>query len=143
KDEILNATISGAQNADQYRLASAYFILFIVGLLTAGLTAFYTFRAYFMTFWGEERIPEEAGHHAHESPRVMTVPLILLAIGAVAIGLVVGPLTHKFGHLLSHLPPLEPEAEDAENMLLMIISSLVALSGIAVAWLKYVAQPDL
>ena len=50
--------------------AAIYLVLFIVGLVTAGLTAFYTFRAYFLTFWGEERIPPEAGHHAHESPPV-------------------------------------------------------------------------
>ena len=42
---------------------------------TALLTAFYTFRAYFMTFWGEERFPEEAGHHPHEAPPVMAWPL--------------------------------------------------------------------
>src|SRR5207245_3863983 len=64
KDEILSAAMSASQNAEHYRAAFAYLILFIVGLFTAGLTAFYTFRAYFMTFWGEEPIPEEAGHHA-------------------------------------------------------------------------------
>ena len=60
------------------------------GLFTAGLTAFYTFRAYFLTFWGEEKIPHEAGHHAHESPAVMTVPLLVLSLFAVGVGLVVG-----------------------------------------------------
>ncbi len=49
---------------------------------TAFLTAFYTFRAFFMTFYGEE-IPPQAGHHAHESPPPMTVPLMMLAVAAL------------------------------------------------------------
>ena len=62
--------------------------LFWMALVTAGLTAFYTFRAVFMTFTGPLRVPEEAGHHAHESPQVMTVPLIILAVPATLAGLV-------------------------------------------------------
>ena len=58
---------------------STWRLLFWMSLLTAGLTAFYTFRAVFMTFTGPVRIPKEAGHHAHESPPVMTNPLIVLA----------------------------------------------------------------
>src|SRR5262249_42550736 len=54
---------------------------------------------YFLTFWGEERIPHEAGHHAHESPPVMLWPLMILAVGAVGVGLVFGP-THLFEHFL-------------------------------------------
>jgi NADH-quinone oxidoreductase subunit L len=60
--------------------------LFYAGLLAAFLTAFYTFRAFSLTFHGEERIPQEAGHHAHESPPVMTVPLVILAFCAVVVG---------------------------------------------------------
>ena len=74
KDEMLGATLAASQGGHTFSLL--YLILFIVGMLTAGLTAFYTFRAYFKTFWGPEKIPHEAGHHAHESPRVMTVPLM-------------------------------------------------------------------
>ena len=63
--------------------------------MTAALTAFYTFRAYFLTFWGPEHIPHEAGHHAHESPPIMTIPLVILAIGAVLAGIAVGnPCAH-------------------------------------------------
>jgi NADH-quinone oxidoreductase subunit L len=141
KDEILGATLGASQEAERFR--PEYLILLIAGLTTAGLTAFYTFRAYFMTFWGEEHIPEEAGHHAHESPRVMTVPLIILAIGAVAAGAIVGPLTHWLGGLLSHLPDLDPTTEHREDFLLMTISAVVALGGIGVAWVMYVAQPGL
>jgi NADH-quinone oxidoreductase subunit L len=141
KDAILAAAFSASQEAQNYLLE--YLVLLVIGVVTAGLTAFYTFRAYFLTFWGEERIPEEAGHHAHESPRVMTIPLIVLAIGAVAAGAFVGPLTHWFNHLLGHLPDLDPLVEQHENLLLLVISAIVALAGIGAAWLMYVAQPGL
>src|SRR5262249_32858613 len=65
KDDILAVTLEAAGAGA--RTSWVYLILFLSALVTAGLTAFYSFRAYFMTFWGEERVPEEAGHHAHES----------------------------------------------------------------------------
>ena len=141
KDEILGAAHAASEQAERFR--TEYAILFLAGLVTAGLTAFYTFRAYFLTFWGEERVPEEAGHHAHESPAVMTVPLVVLAVGAVALGAIVGPMTHWFGHLLGYLPDLDPRAEHHANVLLMTVSGAVALGGIAVAWWMYVLQPSL
>jgi NADH-quinone oxidoreductase subunit L len=57
-----------------------YKLLYWVAVAAAFLTAFYTGRAYFMTFWGPLRIPQEAGNHAHESPFVMTIPLSVLAL---------------------------------------------------------------
>src|SRR5207237_6332145 len=95
KDEILSVTLSASDGVfDVYKL------LFFIALFTAGLTAFYTFRAYFLTFWGEVRIPEEAGHHAHGSPPVMLVPLQVLGIGALFVGVVFGP-THIFLRFLA------------------------------------------
>ena len=67
---------------------SVYALLYYSGIFTALLTAFYTFRAYFLTFHGPERIPHEAGQHAHESPAVMTWPLAILALGALTLGAV-------------------------------------------------------
>src|SRR5256885_6579630 len=86
KDEILTVTLNASDG-----LFDVYKLLLFIALFTAGLTAFYTFRAYFLTFWGEVRIPEEAGHHAHESPPVMLVPLQVLAIGALSVGVVFVP----------------------------------------------------
>jgi NADH-quinone oxidoreductase subunit L len=60
--------------------------LYWTGLFTAMLTAFYTFRALFLTFYGEERIPQEAGHHAHESGPTMWVPMAILSVSAVGVG---------------------------------------------------------
>src|SRR5207253_375701 len=128
-----------------------YAVLFVVGIVTAGLTAFYTFRAYFLTFWGEERIPEEAGHHAHESPPVMLVPLMVLAAGAVFAGILVEPFTHWFSHLLeeqwlARTAPLEallpPKSwQHGTNWPTVIGTSCFALGGIALAWWMYVRRP--
>jgi NADH-quinone oxidoreductase subunit L len=114
--------------------------------VTAGLTAFYTFRAYYRTFYGEERIPEEAGHHAHESPPVMTVPLIILAVFAVGVGFVVGPVmpeSLRLTHFLAHTPGLEAGGHAGLDWLMMGLSGLIALAGIGLAWWMYVRQPAL
>ena len=75
KDEILAGAFAGH-----------HYLLWGVGLLTAGLTACYMWRLLTLTFWGGFRGTEAQHHHQHESPRVMTVPLMLLAVGAVAAG---------------------------------------------------------
>src|SRR5262249_34813539 len=144
KDEILAADWGAGEHAPGAR-GTVYLLLLTSAVVTAGLTAFYTFRAYFLTFWGEVRIPPEAGHHAHESPPVMTVPLMILAVGAVGIGLVVGPLTHWLNHLLSgHTPYLHLAGEEHEAPLwLPVAGGLAALSGIAVAWWMYAREPGL
>jgi NADH-quinone oxidoreductase subunit L len=146
KDEILSVANDAAGRAGAYR--TIYLLLFISGVLTAGLTAFYTFRAYYLTFWGEERIPHEAGHHAHESPFVMTVPLMILAAGAVGAGIFVEPFTHWFSSFLMRTPFLvrtgSPEpVEPGFNWAVMALSTVVALSGIAAAWWIYLRRPGL
>src|SRR5262249_30219933 len=123
-------------------LAWVYVVLFIAGLVTAALTAFYTFRAYFLTFWGEEKIPPEAGGHAHESPPVMTVPLLILAVVGVGIGLVVGPLTGWIT-FLAGTPGWPHLEEHATNWIVMLGSVVFALGGIAAAWWLYVREPGL
>jgi NADH-quinone oxidoreductase subunit L len=138
KDEIL-ASAYEAGHAHWF-----YMLLFWVGLITAGLTAFYTFRAYFLTFEGEEHLPPEAGHHAHESPPVMTVPLVILAIGAVFAGLAVeSPVSHWFSSFLGLTPSLRIPAVPETHWGLMTLSSIVAIAGIAVAWWMYRSEPGL
>jgi NADH-quinone oxidoreductase subunit L len=140
KDEILGAAFEQWRHGEHYQLM--YLIFFVTGMLTAVLTAFYTFRAYFMTFWGEERIPHEAGQHAHESPPIMTAPLIVLAVGAVGVGIVIEPFSHWFsGFLNGHTPALKEEAAADLNFPLLLLSSAVALCGIAAAWWIYVREP--
>jgi NADH-quinone oxidoreductase subunit L len=133
KDEILAVLSEAAKHGEHGQF---YGVILGVALLTSLMTAFYTFRAYFLTFWGEERFPEEAGHHPHDAPPAMAGPLWVLAAAALGIGLITGP-THLYGHYLSHTPGL-PESHDPDmNLLMMAISTILALAGIAFAYLKY------
>jgi NADH-quinone oxidoreductase subunit L len=142
KDEILAVALAAGQTGSFAN--GVYLLLFGLGILTAGLTAFYTFRAYFLTFWGEVRIPAEAGEHAHESPQVMLVPMQILAIGAVVLGFAFAPFERflhehwtqrAFGSLL-------PDEGSHHNVTLMVVSGLVALGGIALAYWMYVRKPS-
>ncbi len=138
KDEILAVIAAGFHN-EAYSLYAM--ILFGVAIFTATLTAFYTFRAYYLTFWGEVRIPPEAGHHAHESPREMTIPLVVLAVAAVFIGFAVGP-TGVFAKYLHHTPRLPHGSEHAINWLVMIVSIVAAGVGVLVSTMMYFWQSD-
>ena len=144
KDLILETLLEAGESGSPYR--SAYEFLLIVGLLTAFLTAFYTFRAYFLTFWGVERIPPEAGHHAHESPAIMTVPLMVLAVGAVGVGIVFEPFTHWFSDFLADTPSLLAASRAAIsakvvelhfNWTMALISTVCALGGAGLAFAVY------
>jgi NADH-quinone oxidoreductase subunit L len=142
KDLVLES-LTEASEGDRY--TGAYFVLLLVAFVTAFLTAFYTFRAYFLTFWGAERIPEEAGHHAHESPKVMTIPLIVLAVGALFVGIVAEPFTHWFSHFLEKTPSLQKAAEvsgaaevaHAFNWTIATLSTVFALAGVGLAFALY------
>ena len=139
KDEIL-AVISVATKNPEH--GGFYQIILGVALLTSLMTAFYTFRAYFMTFWGEEKFPEEAGHHPHDAPPAMAIPLAILAVAALAIGGLTGP-THLYAHYLHQTPGLVHGDEFKPDLLMMGISSVLAIGGIAVAYLMYVASPGI
>jgi len=144
KDEILVSTYEAYEHSHNF----VYLLLLISALATAGLTAFYTSRAYFMTFWGEERLPHEAGHHPHDAPAIMAWPLRILAVGALGVGIVLG-FPHLFsGFLETHwMRPqfaslLSTEAH-GHNWGMMGASTLIALSGIGAAYVIYVRQPAL
>ncbi len=139
KDEIF-AALYGASHVSEH---GAYFGWILgIAALTAFLTAFYTFRAYFLTFWGEERFPPEAGHHPHEAPPVMAWPLRILAMFALFIGFLVGP-TGLFGNYLHHAIGLGHGGHEGFNMGLVALSVGVVLAGIALAWLMYISKPAL
>ncbi len=138
KDEILAVLFSASQDAKH---GDFYKVILGVALLTSLMTAFYTFRAYFMTFWGKERFPEEAGHHPHDAPPAMAGPLLILGVAALFVGLIAGP-THLYGHYLEHTPGL-PEAHAHEpNLLMMGVSVVLALVGIGAAYFAYVVSPS-
>ncbi len=139
KDEVVGAAFDAGTNP---AFGGVYYALFLAAMVTAFLTAFYTFRAYLLTFWGEVRIPEEAGGHAHESPAVMTAPLIVLAVFAAGVGAVLAlPPWHLFGSFLARAPGLVEGPERGMNYGLMGGSGLIALAGIGLAWWMYVRQP--
>ena len=124
-------------------------MLFFSALLTAGLTAFYTFRGYFKTFWGEEKFPTDV-HHPHEAPPMMAWPLRILAVRmplGVGFVLAVLPLHALRADFLDSrwidVQFHEMTTHHGPNFLLMAYSSIIALVGIGTAYLMYVKQPDL
>jgi NADH-quinone oxidoreductase subunit L len=119
-------------------LASAFaeerYALWAIGFITAGLTAFYMSRAVLMTFFGSFRGSEEQHHHLHESPRSMTVPLVVLAVGSVIAGLIgPPPVTAAVGEAAGHGEHMSHGLE----WLLILASVLVAVVGMMVAWKIY------
>lgn len=118
-------------------------ILWLVGLVTALLTAVYIFRAFFVAFWGKSRLDAKVAAHVHESPAVMTVPMIILAVLAVAGGYIGIPhLSVIEGYLEPVLGTAHAAAAGGTEWILMAVSSLIALGGIALAWYLYVARVD-
>lgn len=114
-----------------------------LALITSGLTAFYTFRAYFIAFWGEEKVPEEAHGHAHESPLIMVGPLLILAPLAIGIGGFFA-LSHRMEHFLAHTSGFpQGELDFGNNGWIAITSQVLALGGIGLAYLLYVLTPSL
>ena len=141
---------SGFFSKDQILAAAfgANKVLWVLGLLTAGLTATYMFRLLLMTFHGEFRGTAEQKQHLHESPSIMTVPLVVLAVGAAFFGWVGIPVLgdldwNWLGQFLA--PVFEPVGHAAHGhhaslgleLALMALSVAVAGLGIWVAWKVY------
>jgi len=130
--------------------ASGHTILWFLGLFAAGLTAFYMFRAYFLTFEGESRVEPEKAHHLHESPLTMTIPLIVLAVLSTIAGWVGLPHGFLWGDEIGHYlaPVLAPhdalghhEITTGTLLFLMVLTTGVALLGIYVAYAFYLKSP--
>ena len=129
--------------------SALYERLYWLALATAALTAFYAFRALARTFYGPERIPHEAGHHAHESPAWMTVPLVILAVGSVEIGAHLA-LSGDLERFLARTPSLAyleaarpAAAHGGVHWVVAAWSTAAAASGIALAALLYLGPPGL
>jgi NADH-quinone oxidoreductase subunit L len=128
-------------------------LLWAIGLVTAGMTAFYMFRLVFLTFFGESRVPHDVEHHIHESPRSMTVPLMILALLSVAGGWIgwpeslggsdhfakfLDPVIARHAEVIAAVPEATQRASEYE---LMAASVLVGLIGISLAWFFYLRRP--
>jgi NADH-quinone oxidoreductase subunit L len=147
KDAILAAAYDKGGHDNLFQ------VLFILGIVAALMTAFYTFRGYFLTFWGPERVPHEAGHHAHESGPQITFPLVVLAFCALVVGAYF-ELTGSFQRFLVATPSLaahdlaaaahgaEAHGVDAHgaHRTVAMLGSLMALIGIGLAAFFYLGD---
>jgi len=130
-------------------------IAYVFLAVAAFLTALYSFRVIYMTFHGECRADEETKHHIHESPKVMTIPLSILAVLAVIGGFVGVPElmggSNRFEGFMSHV--FEGGAEAGETAAMhaslglewgmLILSVAIGVSGILAAWYFYRKRPEL
>lgn len=112
--------------------------LAVAGILTAGLTAFYSFRLVFVTFWGESRIDPHHAGHVREQPLVVTAPLVALAVLSIATGYLGIP---------EFLQQAFPGSEGAGHhgaaaTGIMLAATLAGVFGIAAAYVVYVKSPD-
>jgi NADH-quinone oxidoreductase subunit L len=155
KDAIL-AKVFEAGYTDLNAHGGVYYLLWVLGLGGAALTAFYMFRLVFMTFYGEFRGGKEAEHHLHESPWTMTLPLQVLAVLSIVGGLLIGfpgQLFHLEGWSLidRFLAPVVLSAHGGEHhghalgfgleWGLVVLSVAVAVAGIAAAYRFYRVDP--
>jgi NADH-quinone oxidoreductase subunit L len=131
KDKIIEAAFVG----DGWRP----WVLGMAALIGAGITAFYMTRLFVMTFHGERRWEDDV--HPHESPRLMTVPLIVLAVGSAFLGLLLGP-TGAIQHWLE--PVVGEHGEEAPVLpvwLLTTLTVVLVLLGALLAARMYLRRP--
>ncbi|HEY8177148.1 MAG TPA: NADH-quinone oxidoreductase subunit L [Candidatus Limnocylindria bacterium] len=150
KDEILGTAFN-----------HGYYAFYVVGVIVAFMTAFYTFRMIYMTFHGKWRGPAEAWRHVHESTATMVAPLVILAVPTVLAGVLLG-LPPEGGAIHTWLEPVFAGAEETgagiqpgsfaatghetfqligHDGLLLTVTSIVAALGIYLAYRFYVRQP--
>ena len=142
KDMILEAAYAAQSSQGAFA--------FWIGIAAALMTAFYSWRLLFMTFHGKPRAAPEVMSHVHESPKIMTLPLIALAIGAVFAGYLgfdafVGEGRDAFwgASVLVLAGNDSIQAAHGVPLWVKILPLVVAVAGIAVAWLMYVRRPEL
>ena len=149
KDEILWKAFSSDYG---------HFMFWLIGFITAGLTAFYMFRLIYLTFYGKERMDEKTRAHLHESPKSMTVPLMALAVLSVIGGVVGMPhifgVTNYFEHWLAPVMAGYGQAEASHALAasthgtgtewgLMFASVALVLVSIYLAYVIYNKRTDL
>ena len=128
KDEILSEV-----------LRNGHPFLFVIAMVTSLLTAFYMFRLIFLVLFGKPR----SEIHPHESPKVMTVPLGILAVFAIFVGLVGSPfMNHAFQNFI-YLGQSHKSESMEPDYLVMVLSTLLASMGIGIAYLLYVMNKNI
>jgi NADH-quinone oxidoreductase subunit L len=109
--------------------------VFVLGTLGALISALYIGRLVFLTLFGKPR--SEQAEHAHESPPLMTIPLVVLAIGAIAVGLLNLTPEGWFAHALEAVVGEVPHGEGLAPWVMSTIGGTVAIFGLVLAWLVY------
>ncbi|MEO1090806.1 MAG: NADH-quinone oxidoreductase subunit L [Pseudomonadota bacterium] len=141
KDLILEASFAAHSGVGLYA--------FWLGIAAAMMTAFYSGRLLLMTFHGKPRASDEVMAHIHESPLVMTVPLGLLALGAIGAGYFGLPMVnadHAFwggGIVVRDLAHNVIEAAHHVPLWVKLMPIVVGVAGLVLAWYMYVAKTDL
>ena len=128
KDEILWSA---------YNASSIGPALWFLGLVGAFMTAFYSFRLIYLTFYNTSHVDHEVEHHVHESPRVMTVPLMVLAFFATTIGFIGMPIIrggNLFGDFLAPLFPRVEHAAEAGSHSAELLAMLLSVGIAAAGW---------
>ncbi|HEY0215868.1 MAG TPA: NADH-quinone oxidoreductase subunit L [Cellulomonas sp.] len=147
KDKIIESAFVVPAGAGEWRA----WVFGLVALIGAGITAFYMSRLFFMTFhgkarWtdGHERAATDDGRpvrHPHESPKLMTIPMIVLALGSAALGFVL----QLGGGFTTWLAPVTGHVEHHEPVLPVLVIQVVTLLavaiGLALAWRQYASLP--
>ncbi len=144
-----------------------YLLFYVVGVIVAFMTAFYTFRMIFMTFWGEWRGPAKVWQHVHESAPTMVAPLLVLSVPTVLVGLLLG-IPPEEGVIHAWLEPVFRGAEEAHagvlpgslldgyhargethhfelfgiGGLLLLVGAAAGVLGILLAYRWYVREPE-
>jgi NADH-quinone oxidoreductase subunit L len=123
---------------------------FVMGIVAAAMTSFYSWRLIFMTFHGKHRCSEETLSHVHESPASMIIPLIFLAFGALAAGVMfkgafIGEAQHAFWQQSILVLPQHNALEESHHVPnWVVLAPLVMMAiGFAVAWFFYIRRPEL
>ena len=129
-----------------------YPALWVLGLVTAVLTAYYMSRLFYLVFTGKARFDQPAAdgrpaiHDPHESPKVMTIPLVVLAVGTLLVAGIDLPWVHSHT-LKTFLDPVfaqnlyDPNESGGLQIVLAIVDAIMALIGIVVAWLAWREGP--
>ncbi len=148
KDEILWWTFASTRGNK---------VIWVIVVVAAFMTAFYMFRCLYMTFYGEQKTNPKAKDHVHESPWVITLPLVVLA-GLATVGGLIGiphaiDIAHVGNKLNAFLAPvfhhsqelykIEAHGSASTEIILMVFSVAVALAGIGLATVMYMKDPSL
>lgn len=140
--------LAGFLSKDEIMLTAFEHNIWLWGIAAVAslMTAFYIFRVLFLTFYKDFRGTEEQAHHLHESPKTMTIPLIVLAILSVVGGVIGIPgfswLNHYLEPILPGLAVAEEHSFGFQEYGVMLISIILAFAGLTIAYFKYVKKSD-